>query len=45
VAIGLAGLLLKSSELPQILLIASVFYLLKVVFSFAVDHYARRGER
>lgn len=42
VAIGLVGLLLSSAELPLILLVALTFYQLKVIYSFAVEHYASR---
>lgn len=43
VAVGLIGLLLSSDKLPLILLVALIFYQLKVIYSFAVDHYASRS--
>jgi hypothetical protein len=42
VMIGLIGLLLYSNPLPNLLLIALAFFHLKVSYSFAVDHYAKR---
>ncbi|MCX7745789.1 MAG: hypothetical protein N2645_02710 [Clostridia bacterium] len=41
---GFSGLFLFFSSLPKFLFITLLFYLLKVVFSFAVDHYAKREE-
>lgn len=42
VAIGITGILLVSTDIPVLLLIALVFYQLKVTFSFSVDQYAPR---
>lgn len=41
---GIAGLVLLAGSLPKILFITLIFFLLKVIFSFAVDHYAPREE-
>ncbi len=42
VVIGLIGLQLASTTLPLLLIISLTFYQLKVIYSFAVDHYAPR---
>lgn len=39
-AAGIGGLLLAAERIPTFLLITLLLYLLKVVYSFAVDHYA-----
>lgn len=41
---GVGGLILLVDYLPKLLLITLIFFLLKVIFSFAVDHYAPREE-
>lgn len=41
---GLFALLLFFNSVPKFLFILLVFYLIKVVFSFSVDHYAVREE-
>lgn len=40
--LGILWLLLFFIDLPKFLLVILVFYLVKVSFSFAVDHYAQR---
>lgn len=40
---GLLGLLLYAAGLPTLLLVALVFYQLKVIYSFGVHHYASRS--
>ncbi|MCP1310077.1 hypothetical protein [Paenibacillus tyrfis] len=42
VCTGFAGLLLFFASIPKLLLVMLFFFIFKVVFSFAVDHYARR---
>lgn len=42
--LGLLVLLLFSSTIPLMLLIALAFYMAKVIYCFAVDHYAPRLE-
>ncbi len=39
VALGLVGLLLISSDLPLILMVALAFFQLKLIYSFSVDHF------
>jgi hypothetical protein len=43
VAIGLLGLQLNASGIPVLLTVSLLFYQLKVIYSFAVDQYAVRG--
>lgn len=40
--VGLVGLLLAAPGVPLLLLVALAVYQLKVIYSFAVDHYAPR---
>jgi hypothetical protein len=40
---GLLGLLLQAAGLPTLLLVALVFYQLKVIYSFGVHHYPGRS--
>ena len=42
-ATGLAGLIILAPDLPASILLLLVFYLIKVIFSFSVDHYAPRN--
>lgn len=41
VSIGFGGLLIFFDDIPKFLLITLLFFLFKVIFSFAVDHYAK----
>ncbi|WP_409344574.1 hypothetical protein [Paenibacillus sp. MBLB4367] len=43
-AAGFGGLLMLPGDMPKILIVTLLFYMFKVIYSFAVDHYAQRGE-